>query len=483
MNRRMHAALLSVLALILGTGALVLTGTGSATADDSQAAVTLTPSTGTTADVPAFSKVQVSAPCTSPYQASLSVFLTMPNGRDGLLASGITDGAPYSGTSITADVPTAASGTVTLRSIAQAFSVAHQTLADGTYAIHVQCKAQDGTADPVMFTTAIDITGTTWAAKVVTPPTTTSVALTTAPAKFAVVDHDVTLTATVTPADAVGTVTFTVPGGNLGTAVTPVNGVATATLPGISSVGGIQIGAKFTPTDPLKFAPSSSQVLYPFVAEKALVVLDDTGNTVTANSKLAAGAKLKVTVDGFLSFTPGTTTPETVKVAWDSGTPVLPDATPDAHGKVTDYDVTVPSDIADGSHSLVFTGATSGIEQTFAFTTGSGSSPTPDPTDTDTGSPSPDPSDTGTADGGASDGGNSAGGSSDGGSSAGGTSDGGSAAGGSSGGSNGPLAATGADGVIPMTVLALLMVTAGGYAAYRVRRDGRLLTFGPTPRD
>ena len=59
-----------------------------------------------------------------------------------------------------------------------------------------------------------------------------------------------------------------------------------------------------------------------------------------------------------------------------------------------------------------------------------------------------------------------------------------SGSGGSSGGSGlGPLAATGAGGAVTYGVLSALMITAGGYLVLRVRRDGKLLTFGSGPRD
>lgn len=480
MKRRMHAALLSVLALILGTGALVLTGVGPATADDVTGTVTLTATGSSTADVPAFSKVSVSAPCPAPYQDKLDVLVVMPNGRESILASNLTDGAPFSGATITAQTPAASTDTITLRSIAGAFSVLHATMTDGTYPIHVLCKSDDAanTAKPT-FTTAIDIAGTTWAQKVVTPPTTTSLTLAGDP-KFQVVDHDVTLTATVTPADAVGTVSFSRSNSPMGAPVALANGRATITLPGVGAPGGTPVDATFVPTDGLVFASSSAHLDYSFVSEPGITVLDDSGNAVTDTPTLTKGEKLKVTADGFLTFV-GSDGPEKVHVTLDSGTPALPDATPDGQGKVSNYELTLPDDLADGTHSLVLKGATSAITQTFAFKTGAAAS--------DGGSSDGGSSDGGSSDGGSSTDGTSTGATSDGGSSTGGTSTGGTSGGGSTtggsstGGSNGPLAATGANGAIPLSVLALLMITGGGYAVYRVRRDGKLLGFGPTPRD
>ncbi|WP_426509608.1 substrate-binding domain-containing protein [Dactylosporangium sp. McL0621] len=68
-------------------------------------------------------------------------------------------------------------------------------------------------------------------------------------------DTPVTLTATVTPADAVGTVEFITAMGSLGPPVPLVNGVAQLTRYPIDN---LYIYAKFTPTDEIAYAPSMS---------------------------------------------------------------------------------------------------------------------------------------------------------------------------------------------------------------------------------
>lgn len=481
MKRRMHAALLSVLALILGTGALVLTTAGTASADLT-ATVTLDPSGGTVTDVPAFPVISVSAPCPAPYQDALAVYLTI-NGSDVLLANNLKDGAPFSGDTITTHLP-ATAGPFN-KSIATTFSAAHQTVADGSYPVHIVCKSSDtANTDKPTFATVIEITGTGWAVKEVAPPAATAVTLTATPAGHAPVSQDVTLTATVSPSGAAGTVTFAAQGAPIpeGTDIPVANGVATVTLPGVSTAGAIPLTATFSPADPLAFGTGSGSLSYAFVDEAQLTVLDDEGNALEDTPTLTKGQKIKVSAEGFLPGAGGGNG-EDVTFTLDDGTTAAPNVTSDATGKVANYEVTLPDDIADGSHSLVLTGVTSGIKQTFAFRTGAGGTPTDDPTDTPTDEPTDQPTDNPTdtpTDTGADIGGSSDGGSSDGGLSA--DSSGGTS-GGTSGGSSGPLAATGAGGVIPLSVLALLFVTGGGYAAYRVRRDGKLLGFGPTPRD
>ncbi|MFI0940631.1 hypothetical protein [Streptomyces sp. NPDC021020] len=484
MKRRMHAALLSVLALILGTGALVLSTAGTASADLA-GTVTLTPATGTVAAVPAFPEISVSAPCPEPYQAKLGVYLTI-NGTDDLLANNLTDGAPFSGSTITTHLP-ATAGAFN-RSINTTFSTAHQTVADGTYPLHIQCLAADGTKADGMFATAIQITGSTWAAATTSVPTGTSLAVTASPAGHTVVNHEVVITATVTPSTAVGTVTFANSATPFAKDVPLVNGVATATLSGASTPGPAAITATFKPTDPLAFGTSQGALSYGIVDEPGITVLDSSDNTLDENANLTKGQTVKVSAEGFLpTGTDGHGEP--VGFAVD-GKKVHDDLVSNNAGKLTNIQVTLPDDLADGTHSLDLTGATSAIKLSFPFRTGATSTPTPDPSDTGTdGGTTDGSSDGGTTDG-STDAGTTSGSTTDGAASDAGTSTGSSDAGtatgttgGSSGGSDGPLAATGATGIVPLGVLALLMITGGGYAAYRVRRDGRLLSFGPSPRD
>ncbi|WP_433892007.1 hypothetical protein [Streptomyces sp. CA-111067] len=500
MKRRMHAALLSVLALILGGGALVLTTAGTASADLT-GTVTLTPAGGTVDDAPVFTQVSVDQACPVNYQTALDINIFLPSGDWSNLSTNVTSGAPFDTAPITAEPPTTedfSNGTY-VRSIATAFDLLGQTVSDGTYPIQVVCRPSDPVAfpDTPAFTAFIDITGSNWAVKQVAPPTVTSLALTEDPAGRQSVSHEATLTATVTPSSAVGTVTFAAKGVPVpdGTNVPVANGVATAKLPAVASADMYPLTATFTPTDNLAFTSSQDAQTYFVVDEPLLTVLDEDQNTLDDTPTLQKGQKILVTAAGFL---PGTSAGngEVVSLKIDDAT-AAPDVTSNAGGGIANYAVTLPADIADGSHSLVLTGATSGIKQTFAFKTGAGGTPTDDPTDTPTDDPTDTPTDSPTdtptdtptdsptdSSGGVSGGDSSGGGSSDGGltgGDSGGTSGG--SSGSTSGGSNGPLAATGATGVIPLSVLAFLLVSGGGYAAYRVRRDGKLLSFGPDPRD
>jgi hypothetical protein len=395
-----------------------------------------------------------------------------------------------------------------VNSIATAFSNQGVTVTDGVYPLRVICGAADPVTypDTPTFGAFIEITGDDWTVKEVAPATQTTVTVAADPAGHSVVSHTFKLTASVTPPGAAGNVEFFSNGGdspvgsvdpNGGAPVhqkVPVaNGTASITVPPVANASYNDYTAIFTPTDPTAFTPArSEQIDYAFVAEQQVTALDKDNNTLDGTPALTAGQQLKLTVDGFLPGK-GTGSGESVDLTLDGSAGDLTAATADSKGSVTNYAFTVPDSVKDGSHTLKFHGHTSAIDQTFAFkvgadqTTTGGTTAGSDDGGTDTGGTdntggtgttagSGDTSGTGTGgSAGADTGGTSAGDSS------GGTSGG--SAGGTSGGGTGPLAATGADAVIPLSALAVLFAGAGGYAVYRVRRDGKLLSFGPTPRD
>jgi hypothetical protein len=491
MKRRMHAALLSVLALVLGTGAVVLTGAG--TAGAATGTVTLTPAGGSVTDAQPFTTVALSAACPAQYQDSLNVSVVMPGGAgDSSVVYGLTDGAPYTTAPITAQVPAVSTTTTFVNSISDAFTIIGTPMVNGTYPVHVLCGSADSTVDTDIrtFTTFIVITGQNWAVKEVAPPATTTTALTASPAGNAVVSHDVTLTAKVQPADATGTVQFFRDGGSLLGTATVSGGVATGKLPGVGNPLIVPLSASFVPDDATKFAPSTGSLTYPVVNEPLITALDDSSNSLTDNPTLTAGQKIKLTVAGFLPAAPGASG-EKVDVTFDGAAGSLTAGTPDSAGTVNNYLFTVPSSVSDGSHKLTFKGHSSAISQSFAFTVGTTGTTSGTTTGTTSGTTAGTTSGTtsgttaGTSAGTTGSGGTSG---TSGGTSAGtsggstGTS-GGSSSGGTSGGGTGPLAATGAGGVVSLSLLSLLLCTVGGYAVYRVRRDGKLLGFGPTPRD
>ena len=88
-------------------------------------------------------------------------------------------------------------------------------------------------------------------------PTATTTNLSVSPGSVAV-GQTTTLTATVSPSSAAGTVQFTVGGTAVGGPVTVSNGTATATTPPFAAAGTVAVAAAFTPTDATAFGSSSA---------------------------------------------------------------------------------------------------------------------------------------------------------------------------------------------------------------------------------
>jgi hypothetical protein len=91
-----------------------------------------------------------------------------------------------------------------------------------------------------------------------------------------------------------------------------------------------------------------------------VVATDSSGNALGTNPSLAPGTSVSLQVAGF-------TAGESVGVTLHSTPQTLPAVTADSSGKVA-YQFTVPADLPASAHSVVFVGATSGVNQTWAFT-------------------------------------------------------------------------------------------------------------------
>ncbi|SEF94815.1 hypothetical protein SAMN05216223_102568 [Actinacidiphila yanglinensis] len=489
MKRRMRAALLSVPALILGTGALVFTTSGTARAEI-DGTVTLTPASGTVTDKPFVTGLSLSAGCPAPYQDGLRVSLVATDGTSKILLL-VRDGAPY--TSVPAEV--ALPATAPSGELYNSITTALRTVADGTYPLTVECGTTTPATDQALrtYTTSLEITGQNWAIKQAAPATQTSVTLTTDPVGHAVVNNTVTLTAKVQPADAAGKVRFLRDGTSQIAEATVTNGTATAQLPAVANPLVVPLGATFVPDDSTKYTQSSTTASYSIVDEPSLTALDDTGNALSDTPNLAGGQKLSLTAAGFLPAVSGSTS-ETVDLTLDGAAATPSTATADSAGAVDNLAYTLPGSIADGSHKLTLTGHTSHIAVDFPFTTGAAAGSTDGTTSGDTGDDSgatagDTAGDSGTTAGDtAGDSGTTSGDTGTTGTtgttgSAGEDVSGGSTGTGGSSGGGGSLAATGAGGVLPLTGLALVLAAGGGYAVHRVRRDGKLLSFGPHPKD
>lgn len=374
MNRRLHGVLVGALGLAIGGLGVLAPGAGSASAATAArgATVTLTPRSDSINDSSPFTQVSVNKACPAGYQDNLSVFLVAPDGSESGIAFNLTDGAPFGTAPVTAQEPAESTGSTYVNSIADAFSNVNAPLVDGTYPIHVVC----GSADPANFperptsTGFIDVTGDTWQVDSRKAPVTTSVKLTTTPARHVQVGQTFTLTASVSPAVA-GTVRFSADGGAnpIGAPVTVVNGVASVTVPTNTLPTVRHYDAVFVPSDQLTYAQAYGLLDYAFVAAPTVTVTDAAGNTLGGNPTLTPGQRITVSATGFQPSA-GESVDASITKALFGFLPVgLPTTTSNVSGTVTDYTVTVPDCISAGSHQLVLTGETSKVKITFGFTT------------------------------------------------------------------------------------------------------------------
>ena len=187
------------------------------------------------------------------------------------------------------------------------------------------------------------------------PVVTTTTGLTASPSSPQLAGTAVSLVATVSPADAVGSVQFLDGGTNLGSPIAVAGG--TATLPATALAAGTHsLTAQFIPTDPALFTGSTSNAV-PYTINAAPNAVATTTSTVVATSAQPAG----ITPADATSTSPAllgaqvtlatTVTPAaagTVQFT-DNGTPVGPAATVDAATGAASLSI---STLAAGGHSL-----------------------------------------------------------------------------------------------------------------------------------
>ncbi|WP_255433575.1 N,N-dimethylformamidase beta subunit family domain-containing protein [Tessaracoccus sp. MC1865] len=165
--------------------------------------------------------------------------------------------------------------------------------------------------NPLLFTTSTS-SGVQVTTKAV-PAGATSTALAASNVTF----NSATLTATVAPDTAAGTVQFTKDGANIGSAVTVVDGVATYQATGLTPETGYTFTAVFTPTNPALFTTSTSNAVQVTTTAAPAVT---TTTTLTAGTPTHNSVELTATVTptgavGTVQFMNGTTelgTPVTV---------------------------------------------------------------------------------------------------------------------------------------------------------------------------
>jgi hypothetical protein len=371
MNRRLYGALVGALAVFMSTGAVVTSaGTASARTAAPRAAgpgVTLTARSNSITDGSPFSQVSVARACPANYQDNLSVYLVVPDGREATIAYNVTDGAPFSGSPVTAPVPAVSTATTFVNSISDAFDIASVPLADGVYPIHVVCG--NGSGDPTSFperptsTGFIQVTGSTFQVASLPAPTVTTMKLSASPVNHTVVGQTVTLTAKVSPAVA-GSVQFTTDDTNpIGTPAPVVNGVASVTAPTNSAPVVRTYIATFVPANQIAYAQAYTVFRYSFTAAPAIQVTDAAGVALTGTPQLTPGQHIKVSAQGFLPGSQEKVVP-TISGSYAWFTP----AATDALGSVTGYDLALPTCLTDGAHTLTLTGRTSHVQVTLSFT-------------------------------------------------------------------------------------------------------------------
>ncbi|MFI0940630.1 hypothetical protein [Streptomyces sp. NPDC021020] len=375
-RRRMRGVLVSALGLAMGAGAL-LAGAGTANAGTAAptgtpGTVTLTARSSSVTDASPFTQVSVDKACPAGYRDALNVSLVVPDGRESLLASHLTGGAPYAAAPATAPVPAASGGGTIVRSIATAFSAAHVALADGTYPIHVTCANTDRTAFPEHPTSTgfIEVTGTTWQVSAHAAPAATSVRLTASPSSRVRVGRPFTLTAKVA-GGVPGTVQFQADGGATvyGQPVPVVNGVATLQLTANSAPVVRSYIAIFTPTDQLGRAQAYTVLSCTFVNAPSITVTDADGTALGDTPRLTPGQQITVSAQGFRPADGETVDVAATNVYFGILPALFPSATSDSAGSVAGYTLTIPQGISAGDHTLVLLGEKTLLTLAFDFTT------------------------------------------------------------------------------------------------------------------
>jgi hypothetical protein len=241
----------AVVGAALASGALVAVSAPAYAAD--LGTVILSQQSGSVTDTPMFASGTTSAPCPATFgeEASLRIGPANVNGPFANLAPAVGGGG-YDQAPVTINPN---------RSFQTALG---QAPAAGDWWIVFECFSLTEGRHPDRFVTPITVTGTTW--RVQTPVRATSTTLDFAPSSPQPEGTVVTLTASVTPSDAAGTVEFLDGSTSLGSA--PVTaGSASQTVSDLA-VGTHQLKAVFTPDDETAFAGSES-VVRPYVISGA----------------------------------------------------------------------------------------------------------------------------------------------------------------------------------------------------------------------
>jgi hypothetical protein len=374
--RRLHGVLVGALGLVMGAGALL---GGAATANAAEASatarsatVTLTANGTSIDDASPISQVSVASACPVNYRDSLTLSLVVPDGRESILASNLTGGAPYATAPAAAPVPAASTGATVVRSIATAFGVLHVPVADGTYPVHVTCANTDRGNFPEHPTSTgfIEVSGRTWQPSATVAPKVTSVKLSASPANHVQVGRPFTLTAKVA-SGVPGVVRFAADGGvtSLGTPVPVVNGTASVQPPVNTTPNVRSYIAIFIPADQITYAQDYTVLSYAFVNAPSITVTDANGTVLGGTPQLTPGQQITVSAQGFRPADGETVDVGATNVYFHLLPAVFPSTASDVAGSVANYTLTVPDCISAGSHKLVLVGEKTLVAISFAFTT------------------------------------------------------------------------------------------------------------------
>ncbi|MFE5144478.1 Ig-like domain-containing protein [Streptomyces fagopyri] len=484
--RRAGAVVAACALVALGLVAVVMTQSQPARAASSMGAFTFASSSGRFSDAEPFGpSLSTPAACPDyevkdengnvveaiPINYTLSLAVAKPDGGADTVMASITSASPYDAAK-TASLAAADNPDLGLKNPAEVFT------SDGTYELRLVCLDDFGGAHPDgnYWTQKITVTGDTWVVGEGAKATQTT--LTAAPSVIEP-HQETTLTATMSPAEAAGSVTFLEGGTTLGQA-TVTGGKAelkTSDLP----VGQHAVTARFTPADTTKWGASESESFQVTVQSPRYEMHDATGRLLPYNPELQRGQTVEVVIRGCAPATG-------YAMALFHDDTAFPDATSDADGTVTWPALTVPDDAVAGqtrwdySPDCTGVGAVGAVD--FTVPEPSSESPSASPTDSPSDGPSEEPTDgpsdeptdgspgdtsgvTGGADTGGVDGGGGTGGSTGGGSTSGGTSP------------TGGLASTGSQIALFSGIGAVVLVTAGVLAVRFGRREGLLRFGGP----
>lgn len=399
-----------------------------------------------------------------PINYTLSLSVVKPGGGSDPVMASITSASPYDAAK-SASLAAADNPDLGLKNPSEIFT------SDGTYELRLVCLDDFGGTHPDgnYWTQKITVTGDNWV--VGEGAKATQVALTAAPSVIEP-NKETTLTATMSPVEVAGTVTFLEGGTTLGQA-TVASGKAelkTSTL----SEGQHHITARFTPANTAEWGASESAPFLVTVQLPRFEMRDDSGQLLAVNPELKRGQTVKVIARGCQPNA------KYSMVMFHNDTK-FPDGTADASGTVTWPTLTVPDDAVAGQTSWnydpICNGGADNHLSAVQFTVAepSSDSPSPSPTGTTTDEPTDDssssPTDDSSGDSSGTTSGTTTGGSSTGGSSTGGDS--------TSGGTSptGGLASTGSEIALFSGLGAVILVTAGVFAVRYGRREG-LLKFG-----